>query len=41
MKASIEQFDKDATQKYINWYNNITKLYITQLGVTISHLVGI
>uniref|UniRef100_A0A9I9E861 Aminotransferase-like plant mobile domain-containing protein n=1 Tax=Cucumis melo TaxID=3656 RepID=A0A9I9E861_CUCME len=34
----IEQFDMDVTQEYINWYKNISKLYITQPGAAMSHL---
>ncbi|KAL0537388.1 hypothetical protein IC582_026366 [Cucumis melo] len=34
----IEQFDMDVTQEYIHWYKNISKLYITQPGATMSHL---
>ncbi|KAL4017895.1 hypothetical protein IC575_021471 [Cucumis melo] len=35
----IEQFDMDVTQEYINWYKNSSKLYITQPGAAMSHLI--
>uniref|UniRef100_A0A9I9ELB8 Uncharacterized protein n=1 Tax=Cucumis melo TaxID=3656 RepID=A0A9I9ELB8_CUCME len=28
----------DVTQKYIHWYNNITRLYITRPGAAVGHL---
>jgi len=35
----VGQFDRDATQDYILWYNNITRRYITRPGAALGHLV--
>uniref|UniRef100_A0A9I9DPC2 Uncharacterized protein n=1 Tax=Cucumis melo TaxID=3656 RepID=A0A9I9DPC2_CUCME len=38
IRPPVEQFDMDVTQEYINWYKNITRLYIIQPGAIVSYL---